>query len=445
MNIDILGRGEFVERVTRVISTLSEVKTGCCFSIDGEWGAGKSFVLDRVENQLKDVQSEETGDNKYFLFKYNCWKYDYYDEPSIAIISSMLDIVDSELSLLGDDAKNTIAASWSSVKNKLLTIAGKFVENRIGIDVVDVYQDYKKQKNDIEESKNNFDGLFAFKKTLDETRKILKEIAKCKTTVMIVDELDRCIPEYAIRVLERLHHLFDGIPNIIVIVAIDSMQLEHSVKKIYGEDTEVKKYLKKFISFSLKLDKGNLKHGIFEKYNSFFSRFSVPNAEEEVYINSNLKQVFMDVEIREQEKMFAKAELLHSLVCDGIRDISLCFFEIMAVRYIAFRYNQNLSWIPKINQIELSPLKTGTIQECIPREHIKFLQNLEGKISKGRRVKVNEVKLIPELGESINDKVFWYFSQCCTLENYYFVSDTSKFKDEVESAKKFCELLKLID
>lgn len=67
--------------------------------------------------------------------------------------------------------------------------------------------------------------------------------------------------DYAIKVLERLHHLLKGIPNITVIIAIDQKQLENSVKQIFGEKTEASQYLKKFIDFTLKLDKGKMTKG----------------------------------------------------------------------------------------------------------------------------------------------------------------------------------------
>ena len=41
--------------------------------------------------------------------------------------------------------------------------------------------------------------------------------AKDKTIIFVVDELDRCLPEYSIKVLERLHHVFEKTSNIQVI------------------------------------------------------------------------------------------------------------------------------------------------------------------------------------------------------------------------------------
>ena len=42
---------------------------------------------------------------------------------------------------------------------------------------------------------------------------LAKALTESNTVVIIVDELDRCIPEYAIKVLERLHHLTEEKEN----------------------------------------------------------------------------------------------------------------------------------------------------------------------------------------------------------------------------------------
>ena len=61
----------------------------------------------------------------------------------------------------------------------------------------------------------------------------LQEIAEERTNVLVVDELDRCIPQYAIKVLERLHHIFYGLTNVVVVIAMDRNQLEHSVEEMF--------------------------------------------------------------------------------------------------------------------------------------------------------------------------------------------------------------------
>lgn len=71
MKQDILGRTKFVNSIVDFINVLSEGKRGCCFAIDGKWGTGKTYVLDMLEEELNQIQSEDTADNRYFVFHYN--------------------------------------------------------------------------------------------------------------------------------------------------------------------------------------------------------------------------------------------------------------------------------------------------------------------------------------------------------------------------------------
>lgn len=108
----------------------------------------------------------------------------------------------------------------------------------------------------IGESKSDaelYDQYFGFREAIETVRNGIKEIANDQTVVIIVDELDRCLPTYAIKVLERIHHIFNGLENVVVIIAMEKKQIENSLHQIYGEGMDVDQYLKKFIPFSVKL------------------------------------------------------------------------------------------------------------------------------------------------------------------------------------------------
>ena len=76
--LDILNRDEFVEQLVQLTENIAKNKKSVTFAIDGDWGCGKSFVLDVYENKLEQIQSEETASNKYLVIRYNCWKSNYY-------------------------------------------------------------------------------------------------------------------------------------------------------------------------------------------------------------------------------------------------------------------------------------------------------------------------------------------------------------------------------
>ncbi|RYG85594.1 MAG: hypothetical protein EON58_22810, partial [Alphaproteobacteria bacterium] len=64
--------------------------------------------------------------------------------------------------------------------------------------------------------------------------------------VIVIDELDRCRPTYAIRLLEEIKHLFD-VPGLIFVLAIHSEQLARSVSGAYGSMFDGRAYLRRFI------------------------------------------------------------------------------------------------------------------------------------------------------------------------------------------------------
>lgn len=102
---DVLNRASFVTQIVDLTKILSEKHKNCCFAIEGEWGSGKSFVLEKIEECLRAEQSEMTYTDRFFVVRYDCWQYDYYEEPIVAIISVLKDKIEQYVSLLSNETK----------------------------------------------------------------------------------------------------------------------------------------------------------------------------------------------------------------------------------------------------------------------------------------------------------------------------------------------------
>ena len=270
-NLDLLARQPFVDNILRVAEALSDNKKNACYAINGSWGVGKTFVLDMFENQAKDIGREGKTLPRYLVFRYNCWEYDYYGEPLIAIVASMLDQIDANEHLIPQEIRSKIVAILKVIGKGLVKKTVQIASDATSVDIANIIDKISEMSNDSEEKQkevNAYDQYFEFKKILLKLQETIKELSENQTLIFIVDELDRCLPEYTIKVLERLHHLFNGIPNVQVVIAIDKGQLEHVVKQIYGEQTDVNKYLAKFISFELKLG-----DSVFSDQEKFAERF----------------------------------------------------------------------------------------------------------------------------------------------------------------------------
>lgn len=336
--LDILDRRPFVEQMVTVTQHIFESKKSSTFAIDGMWGAGKTFVLEKYYNEMSLFQDPNAAGDRYIVFRYNCWEYDYYEEPAHAIVACILDEIQRMEKLIPHmlSVKDTATGVLAGIGECLREASKELTKNKLGmeIDVVEVLQAiargaiYNRNKRIIRE---NYDKNHSFYLAVEEMRKSLEKLSKHKPIIFIVDELDRCMPAYAIKVLERLHHVLSDIPNLLVIVAVDKSQLANSVRQIYGNNANVDKYLQKFIDFTINMNNGAIQKNILEKYGGFFSKFLYWDSEHFLPVLSVIELIFSGIDVRTQERIMSRVSLIHDLsFSQGNKEIvAVGLFEIL--------------------------------------------------------------------------------------------------------------------
>lgn len=330
--LDILNRDEFVEQLIKLVENISDNKSSASFAINGAWGCGKSFVLDIFQEKLEEIQSEETSNDKYFVIRYDSWKFDYYEEPLVAIVASMISIIEEKTKLFPDSKeKGELLGMLKAVGITLLSIGNSALKEKIGIDFKEAYETVCNSKKEAAveyENQHSYDAYFSLNKVIEKLVNLLQELANEYTIVFLVDELDRCLPEYTIKVLERLHHLTEGKENIITIISIDKQQLMASVKNTFGFE-KPEKYLEKFISFEVKLDNGKVSESIFEKYADYIALFDKDIFKFGDSWEDCIKAIFKNIEVRTQEQLVKKAMLAHQLLFSDKKDYSFMCMELI--------------------------------------------------------------------------------------------------------------------
>ena len=442
--IDILGRDETIDKLMNFINLLSENSKNCCFAIDGKWGSGKTYIIQRLEDKLRIQQNETSNDDRYYVFHYNCWEYDFYDEPAIAIISAMLDNMEKDKMRLGKDVNNAI----DDVKNILLEITNEYSKNKFGIGLVEVLRDSDEKHKNAEKSKKEFDDYQSFKEALDKVHVKMREIAENKTVFIAVDELDRCVPEYAIKVLERLHHIFFDVDNLVVLLAVDGTQLEHSVKSIYGQETDTDRFLKKFISFRFPIDNGNINNYVFDQYSFYFNKFEKDN---NVYEMFNKLITTMNIEVRNVSKIINKLDIIHDLTCNNEKSAVLLAFELMwgIIKYRTKeelingkhydRYGDDLYWI---EEIILADNKSR--EECLGTESYNYLKQLR-EDSKLDNVKItNEIVGTRWVKNNSIGKMYYIFNNLYGRDNKTRVYQETISNELINTCSNFDLIGKMI-
>ena len=266
---DKIGRSELVDKICALVDALSG-DNNTCLAINGAWGSGKSFVLGLIEEKLSKKQ-------EYIIIKYDAWENTFYSDPLIAILSCVIDGIEEKLYLVERTEEKAKKAAKTGV-NTLAKLSTKIEKLKSVIEGI---------KTIIKDFHNPIDtaalGDFkSYQKLLKTTKEILNKITQAgeyreKQTklVILVDEIDRCLPDEQLNILERLHHLF-AVKNCAVIVTMNQACVAQTVKTIYGVDGY--EYLRKFFDFTFRLDTSAdeyLKNWL-EEYIKSFEKFQIP-------------------------------------------------------------------------------------------------------------------------------------------------------------------------
>ena len=243
---DKLNRTRFLDKLFKLFSNFGDQSGhGLTIVINGKYGAGKSTLLSFINEKnaelIKDEKNttekrSEDKDNATYksleIVNYNAWKDNLYKEPLIPILKRISEIR-STGKKIKDGAKNVAKNIPSVVVSSLV--------NKIGVDTDKLFN-----------KSNYFQEYDEYNDAVSKFKEVLGKYCEKKKTLFLVDELDRCLPEYQIKVLEVLHHLLD-IPNLIIVIALDKAQLERAIKNKFGEDSDTSGYLAKFIDYEIEL------------------------------------------------------------------------------------------------------------------------------------------------------------------------------------------------
>ena len=246
-------------------SMIVSVEQPFVISVKGEWGSGKSVFLRRLnaDLELKSIP----------VVHVDAWKSDHYEDPIYSLISAVearLEVHERANASTADEIKTisrSLFGSAAKVVAPLMKIAGAAADMVTGgavgnlADGIGQLGEALLQAND-----EKVDAQEAFRASLIEARDVLlkrndKSVPRPfsnEKIVILVDELDRCRPDYAIRLLERIKHFFD-IKGIVFVIAVDGKNLHNAVNSLYGPSVESEVYLRKFFDIEMYLPRPSTK------------------------------------------------------------------------------------------------------------------------------------------------------------------------------------------
>lgn len=401
LEIDYLNRNRYLSGLINILNNINDSKI---IALDGDWGSGKTWFLKSLEylmtceNEKKYINIDndmlKKTKEEYMVFYYNAWEND--DAPS-AMLSLLYKLInDTYLQSKQKITKNAVNIFNSLVK---FATAGK-------IDIKQYLLNEEWDNKQVTDSiKTSEEIKEDFKKAIAE---LLQVLSKNKMLI-IIDEIDRCKPTFAIDLLENIKHFFDD-DRIVFVIGTNNRQLSSVVQKVYGDKYDGSTYLDKFFDMNLELPNNYMEtyidkilkgtpldiNNYINYYNEIAKYYNLTMREYNRYINSlNLLQKSID-NIKDVYgfSMFIPLSIKYIFL-----PIALCLKIINKDKYYAF-ISGNLfeEILPLINTNKL--FSTLPRQICLNKDEHIFDDIKELDITeedKSQKIKDKSIQILKEV------------------------------------------------
>lgn len=334
---DLLERKDAVEVLTHLVGSLDGP---CVLSVDAAWGAGKTTFL-RIWQQYLRNQG-------FPVIEFNAWENDFSEDPLVALSTELTEgLNEYKEDPLPDKIKNTKQAA-----KEVLRRAVPGVIRLATAGVLDVNPLWEKEAGQVlasyaEERMTGYkhvqDSIKDFKMSLQDMAETLSQASENRPLVVMIDELDRCRPSYAVELLEIAKHLF-AVNDIVFVLAINRAQLAHSIRAVYGSEFDAEGYLRRFFDVDFRLPAPERSQFIDAQldaiqFNDHFERTSDRNVQsdrEEEAVRNLLKVFFgaHDISLRQIAQAIHRLGLVYASLQSNRRSFAITAAVLLIVRTI---------------------------------------------------------------------------------------------------------------
>lgn len=254
---DTFGRAEIGEGLANLIDATDEPLV---IALDGQWGTGKTIFLKMWAGELR-----KRGIAVVF---FDAFENDYAVDPFTAIAGEIVELARKKQKLSTKAGKAFVSRAVGTgkvllrsslklgVKAATLGALSDADLQSVGDDIADELSEITdKQLGDlITKAAEDKTTIEAFRQALAELPALLSErdTDSAPRLVVVIDELDRCRPLFALGLLERIKHFY-SVPNVHFVLGVHLGQLSSSVRVTYGADIDAQIYLQKFIHLTMPL------------------------------------------------------------------------------------------------------------------------------------------------------------------------------------------------
>ena len=246
---DLLDRKKTAEILTDVVRSFEGPGV---VALDAAWGTGKTTFLNMWVQHLRN--------SKFTVVKFNAWKTDFATDPFLALSTELQNDLD------GTGTSSDVMERFKECSRRVLLHGLPDVVRLVSSGVPILGPVGGKITESVIETftESRVSSYGKTKEAIDDFRKALEAIAleafngsDGLPLVVVVDELDRCRPTYAVELLETAKHVF-SVDHVVFVLAINRRELSHSVRSLYGREFNADLYLRRFFDAEVSLPEPDL-------------------------------------------------------------------------------------------------------------------------------------------------------------------------------------------
>lgn len=252
---DLLGYTVHAELLKGVVT--NDKNLPITVGLYGDWGSGKSSILKILEEDLKK-------DENTVVVYFDGWSFESFDDAKMALIQGIVEALEKEERFWAkvgdkkDDLKTAFknlrksinwmrvlkvtastaipiatAAATGGVSLIIPLLLKAFNENRGSLEDLltgEKAEKFLKDTLHAEEDEKKYEAVREFRKDFEELIKKSKQ----GRIVVLIDDLDRCLPRHIIENLEAIK-LFLNVPKTAFVIAADRFIVSNAIKNEYKE------------------------------------------------------------------------------------------------------------------------------------------------------------------------------------------------------------------
>ena len=254
---DWLERKGFAIQLTNIVENNKQGEV--VIGLSGQWGEGKTTFVKMWQKHMenKDIAS----------IYFDAFEYDYLEDVFLSLAIEIYNYAKVNGLTAKEDylnkSKNTYHLLQAMIAKTSPINIDSSLQEKLTHNESATFDISEVIKNSLNFALDNaFEQALKQKEVFRDFKKSLSQLATQASSqdiplVIIIDELDRCKPSFAVEVLEKIKHLF-LVEGVVFVLSMHHEQLEESIKKVYGQNIDAHTYLQKFIDYPTRLPKADL-------------------------------------------------------------------------------------------------------------------------------------------------------------------------------------------